>query len=741
MNVMDLVAKLTLDNVEYLQGLGNSEKEAKGFASRAKSGIKVLSKAGAVAVGAVTTAAGALLKTSISGYAEYEQMLGGVRKLYGNMGLSLEEYAQKTGKSVNQVKGEWSNLEAAQNEVLKNASNAYMESGMSANQYMSMATTFSASLINSLKGDTMAAAKQTDVAMKAIADNWNTFGGDLGLIQNAFQGFAKGNYAMLDNLKLGYGGTKKEMERLIADANEWAKANGMAADLSINSFSDIVTAIDYIQRKQNIWGTTSREAATTIAGSVNMTKAAWENLVTGFADPDSDIGVLVSKVMESAGTAVGNLIPAVSRAIKGMGSAINKMLPSVVSGIPTVITNILIPLVTQAFTVVKSVVTGLVQSLPAVLSQLYSTLMSALGTMTSAISANLPTMLQNALTSLVDISSTIREKAGNFVNAGLEIVKTIADGIVKNIPTIVRTVPKIISNFAGIINDNAPKILATGLSIIVNLVKGIIKAIPVIIANLPQIIAAIWNVFTAVNWLALGRQLITAIGNGVKAFGKSLPDALKGIAKRAVDAFKGVSWKSVGVTAIKLIWGGIKGLASLPSKLLRTIASKGMKLFTGVAWGNAGSSVVKTIARGITGAISAVTGAVRRLIQRVKSYFPFNVGKIFKGTVNLPSINVHTNDRGAWTTMGKGKAVQFAKAMNNPYLFKKETLVNQYAGHAWGGGEIMYGKDNLMRDIKDAVGNGGDIIINLNYNAGEDANQMVRDIARGINRYKMAGAF
>ena len=224
---------------------------------------------GAVAIGAAATAVGVLVKKSVDAYGEYEQLAGGVKKLFG---------------------------EEASAEVMKYANDAYKTAGMSANQYMEQATQFSAALINSL-GDQSAAAKQTDVAMRAISDNYNTFGGDIQNVQNAFQGFAKGQFNMLDNLRLGYGGTRGEMERLIADANEYAKANGMAADLSIDSFSDIVTAIDLVQQKQGIAGTTAAEAASTIQGSLNMTKAAWQNLVAGFANPDADLGQLMDNLV------------------------------------------------------------------------------------------------------------------------------------------------------------------------------------------------------------------------------------------------------------------------------------------------------------------------------------------------------------------------------------------------------------------------------------------------------------
>ena len=263
MDLFDLVATLTLDTSEYEKKLDDSESKGSKFGK----GLAFAGKAAVAAVGATSAAVGALTKQSVQAYANFEQLSGGVKKLYGD----------------------------ASDELMKYADDAYKTSGMSANQYMEQATQFSAALINSLEGDTSAAAKQTDVAMRAISDNFNTFGGDIQNVQNAFTGFAKGQFNMLDNLKLGYGGTKTEMERLIADANAYAEANGQAANLSIESFSDIVTAIELVQEKQGIAGTTAKEAATTIEGSLSMTKAAWENLVTSLANPDADVGTEATK--------------------------------------------------------------------------------------------------------------------------------------------------------------------------------------------------------------------------------------------------------------------------------------------------------------------------------------------------------------------------------------------------------------------------------------------------------------
>lgn len=640
MDFLKLKATLGLDSTEYEDGLNKAESQAGDLGNKLKSGLSVIAKAGVAAVGAATAAVGVLAKKSIEGYAEYEQLLGGVKKLYGNMGVSVEEYAKTVNKSVDEVKGEWAKLESAQNIVLKNAQNAYATAGMSANQYMEIATSFSASLINSLEGDTVKAAEQTDVAMKAISDNWNTFGGDLGMIQQAYQGFAKQNYTMLDNLKLGYGGTKTEMERLIADANEYAKANGMAADLTIDSFSDVVTAIDLIQQKQNIAGTTAREATTTIAGSLGMLKASWDNLVTGFTNPDADIGALMENVATSAGYAAKNIGPAIGRALMGIGDAVTQSLPQIIDGIPKAVDTIIIPLLNTGVKAGVALIGGIVKAIPQLASALVQTIPTLVSTITDAfgsmnldgggflqgliesIDANLPTLIDKALTLGVEFSAKLREGFGNLVSGGLEIIEHIAQGIATALPSLISNIPTIISNIAGLINDNAPKLLATGLNIIVTLGKGLIQAIPTLIANIPQILKAMWDVFTAFQWLSLGRTVITAVGNGIKAVGKNLPSILKSIGSKAWNAFKSIKWTSVGRTALQAIIRGVKTLASGVPSALKTIANAGMRAFKSINWASLGKSLVQGIISGIKSMVGAIGSAVANLVKSA-----FNKGK------------------------------------------------------------------------------------------------------------------
>lgn len=311
MDLLDLMVKIGVDDQasSKIENLAGKVTDTFGKAA------SVAAKGVAAGVAAVTAATGAITKSSLDAYGAYEQNVGGIQKLFGNMGKSLEEYAELTGNAVDAVADKWGVLERSQNMVLQNAANAYKNAGMSANKYMEQVTGFSAALITSLGNDTVAAANYAEMAMVDMSDNANTFGTDMESIQWAYQGFAKQNYTMLDNLKLGYGGTKEEMQRLISDASKMTdvqKKLGVTVDESSLSFDNIVAAIHVMQESMQIGGTTAREAATTIEGSVNMMKAAWENWLTGLGDSDADMAQLTDNLVKSFETAAENVVPRVA---------------------------------------------------------------------------------------------------------------------------------------------------------------------------------------------------------------------------------------------------------------------------------------------------------------------------------------------------------------------------------------------------------------------------------------------
>ena len=312
MNLFELFVKIGVDDKA-------SDKVSK-LSNKIGNGLKTAAKIGTAAIGAASAGIAALTKKSIENYAEYEQLVGGVDTLFKNSSKKLQGYAAE----------------------------AYKTAGMSANDYMANATAFSASLISSLGGDTEKAADYANRAMVSMSDNANKMGTDIDSIVQTYQSLARGNFAMLDNLKLGYGGTKAELERLIADASKYTdvqKEMGVTVDASSTSFDNIVNAIAVVQGKLGVAGATAKEASTTIEGSVNSMKAAWSNLVTGVADDNADFGKLVDEFVESVATVGENVLPRIEKALSGLGKLVAKLGPVILKSVPKLIKEIVPPLV------------------------------------------------------------------------------------------------------------------------------------------------------------------------------------------------------------------------------------------------------------------------------------------------------------------------------------------------------------------------------------------------------------
>lgn len=417
-------------------------------------------------------------KQSIQGFAEQEQLIGGVDTLFKESSAQVQQYAN----------------------------NAYKTAGMSANQYMETVTSFSASLLQSLGGDTKAAAEKADQAITDMSDNINKMGSDAQSVQNAYQGFAKANYTMLDNLKLGYGGTKEEMQRLLTDAE---KISGIKYDIS--SYADIVDAIHVVQTEMGITGTTAKEAATTIDGSVNSMKSAWSNLITGMSNENLDLDKLVQNVIDSVNTFADNLIPRLQimlpRFVQGLTQLISNMIPYVAPAL-----ELLLPPLIEGL---GGLVSGIVQALPAAVE---------------AISAVIP-MLVEQLTILLP----------QIISAGVEIIAALASGIGENLPTLIpAVVDAIITITEGLIDHIDLLIIAAG-QLIAGLAQGLIEAIPRLIGRLPEIISAIVN--GLLNGMAaigmVGQQLVEGLWNGIKNAGQWLYDKLSGWVSDILGWIKG----------------------------------------------------------------------------------------------------------------------------------------------------------------------------------------------------------
>lgn len=435
----------------------------------------------------VAAGIGKIISDSINMGGALQQSLGGVETLFKDSADTVKEYAAQ----------------------------AYRTVGLSANDYMEQTTSFAASLLSSVSQDTDAAAQLANMAMVDMADNANKMGTDMQDIQNAYQGFAKQNYTMLDNLKLGYGGTQAEMQRLLNDAT---KISGVKYDLG--NLADMYSAIHIIQQEMDITGTTAKEAATTLTGSFAAMKAAAEN-VMGNWSTGADLTEPLQALADTAQTfLVDNLLP---------------MIGNVLAGIPEIVYSLVPELLQTGTELLSSLAQGFTEGIP----EFFST----------------------ALPQLLAFTDQLRDNAASFVDAGLNLITQLLNGLVAGLPDLIAYVPDIIINICGIINDNMPKILGEGVAIIVQLVVGIVKAVPDLLANWKKILQAVLSVISAINWLNIGKNLLTGVANGVKSMGSSMLNAFKGGFSSALAWIKSLPSQAVqwGKNLIQSFINGLTG--------------------------------------------------------------------------------------------------------------------------------------------------------------------------------------
>ena len=488
------------------------------------------------AMGAVTLAAGAaalkLGKEVISAYADFEQLVGGVDTLFGDASQTVQNYA----------------------------ANAFKTAGLSANEYMETVTGFSASLIQSLGGDTAKAAEVADMAITDMADNANKMGTDLSAIQTAYQGFAKQNYTMLDNLKLGYGGTKSEMERLLADAE---KISGIKYDLS--SFSDLTEAIHVIQTEMGITGTTAKEATETISGSMAGMQSAIDNLMAGLGNADADIEMLIGNVVEAFGHVVDNVVPVIENIVKalppaldGILRAIGDLLPTLLSTVVDLFTQVLetllslLPeLIPAAVDAVLTIVGALIDNLPLLIDaavQLITALVMGLG-------SALPELIPAAVEAIITIVQGLLDSMDQILEAAFAIIQGLAEGLLNALPELIDALPEIIMTIIDFITDNLPLIIKMGIELTVQLAFGLIKAIPQLVARLPEIVAAIvTGLGKAVGAVfEIGKNIVTGLWEGIKSLGSWIADKVSGFFSGIVDGAKSL----LGIHSPSTVFAGI----------------------------------------------------------------------------------------------------------------------------------------------------------------------------------------
>ena len=528
MNNAEVLVKFKGDNKELKTSTEESKKSLTGLSNAVKGAFK----ATAIGVSATATAISALTKQSVEAYANYEQLTGGIETLFSESEKEIRAYESFYGKTWEELKSAPEGFTTSVSEVLGNADNAYKTAGLSANDYMNTVMSFSASLKQAVKGDSHAMMEYADMAVIDMADNANKMGTDMGMIQSAYQGFAKQNYTMLDNLKLGYGGTKTEMERLIADANEVKKANGEMANLSIDSFADITEAIHIIQTEMGITGTTAKEAEGTISGSLGMVKASYQNLLVAFASGEG-IEKAIDNIISSAMTFGENVAPIIENAI----DSISKYLPEVANKLIEAIPGLLDKLLPRAVELLSNLVSSIIQILPTVAPML----VNAVVQLVKSIATNqqlIPSIIQG----VIMIAQALIDNIGILLDAIFQIAVGIAFALIDAIPILIDKIPEIIDSLVNAITDNLPKIIEMGILLLVKLGIGMIKAIPQIVSKIPQIISSIVSGLGKglSSMVDIGGNLISGLIKGINGMKDKAVKAVKDVGKNILSGIKNV---------------------------------------------------------------------------------------------------------------------------------------------------------------------------------------------------------
>lgn len=665
---------------------------------------------GAVA-GAVTAVGGAALNA----YADYEQLSGGVETLFGSSASTLKGYADE----------------------------AYRTAGMSANQYMTQATSFAASLVQSVGGDTAKAAEYANMAMIDMSDNVNKMGSDMQSVQDAYQGFAKQNFTMLDNLKLGYGGTKEEMQRLIADANKLRAEQGKTADLTIDSYADIVEAIHTVQEEMGITGTTAKEASTTISGSIGMAKAAWTNFLTGLGRDDVDFSQLTNQLLESIGAVAKNVAPRVAI----IGKSIIQAFPSVLSGLGSVLAPIVSEALSTAWNIAVQALAGLGIKLPAVDSSQFmaafqqvasfvgaaidgikgavSTLASAFAPAFAAMQAALAPIIAQVSSALLPALSVLGAALGNLAAAVLPVISAAIQAMAPVIATAIGAVVSLAST------------ISTGLAPVINGIASLIQAVLPVIQQLftqwgasiqavvsaaftfvESVVTSAMNVINAVigtvlalikgDWEGVWSgvlNILQVVWDGMIATVQSCIQLVSSTIDSALSFIKGVwntAWSALG-SFLDSAWDGFVSavtggneqvmsiLGGLPGKIIGLFADAGSWLI------DSGRALLQGFADGVMGAVGWVGDQISGALGTIRGLFPFS-----------PAKEGPFSGRGYTTYSGKALMRDWAKGMAS-----EESVVRKTVKSALGGASAMLSAGVSVTGAPAAAGAGGNVYITV----------------------------
>lgn len=645
MDLFDLVAKISLDTSDYEKNLNGADKKGSDFAKKLKNGLGTAAKVGTVAITAASTAVIGLTKSAVDEYANFEQLAGGIETLFGDSAAK----------------------------VMNNASKAYKEAGMSMNEYMETSIQSAAALINSLGGDQAKAADIMSMSIIDMSDNVNKMGTSMEAVQDAYRGFSRGNFTMLDNLALGYAGTKEGMQSLLDKAMEIEKQQGRSTKFSIDNYADIVQAIHVVQEEMGVTGTTAKEAATTISGSVSAMKSAWSNLVAGLANDSADMDMLIGGLVDSVETAAGNIIPVVEKALQGIANLVEGLAPIIAEKLPKFVADVL-PSILNAAMALLSAVT---EVLPSIATNIISTLVTsiienapaliqggiaAIAQLVKGLGEALPTLIPMAIDAILTIVDGLISNIDMLVDAAVTLILGLANGLINAIPVLLKKAPTIITKLADALIKNAPLILKAAVQLIVALNKGLIDSIPELIASAIKLVGGIIQGF-----LQMASQLVE--------YGAKFIIWIKDGFMNSVIAAR--DW---GVDLLKRIG---EGISSAWSSFISGISSK-----------------FDEIKERIQAPFDKAKEIVKSAIDFIKGLFNF---KWELPKLKLPHFKISDGKKVLGITLPKIDIEWYKKAYEDPYMFNKPTVVGNKGFGDGTGGEMVYGHENLMKDIREAV--------------------------------------
>lgn len=650
-----------IKTAKQMDNLGNETKETSEQVKGAGDGFTVFkgvlaglaTKAITTAISGLKSLASAVIsvgKQALTSYADYEQLIGGVETLFKDSAPIVEEYAN----------------------------NAYKSAGLSANKYMETVTGFSASLLQSLDGDTKKTAEYANRAVIDMSDNANKMGTSIEMIQNAYQGFAKQNYTMLDNLKLGYGGTKTEMQRLIQDASkltEVQKELGVTVDANDMSFGNIVNAISVVQKNMGIMGTTAKEASETISGSVASMKSAWSNLLTGIADDNANFDQLINNFVDSLLTVGKNILPRIKTIIQGIGKTISQLLttlvPEIVKEIPPLIKE-LIPVLTGA---VKQAIESIAQVLPelantlaelvpqvvemiiSMLPQLIEVGIQAILNLAKGITKALPKLIAMIPKIIGDIQKTFMANLPEIILVGIDLLLALVNGIIDAIPQLIENVDVVIDTFINALMDNLPQLITAGIKLLIALVKGIVVALPQLASMTPRIILTLVTKLLehVPEIVQTGVEILKSFVSGILSKMENVKNSAQEIIKNIIEKVKQLpsqmlqQGKQVVQSLINGISSFISSLRTKVQEVATTIINKVKEIPSQMI--SIGTNIVQGIWNGISGSLEWIKGKIKEWCGNVVDFCKRVLG------INSPS-KVMADGVGKYMAMGIGVGFQ-----------------------------------------------------------------------------------